>query len=77
MDSPTKAKMHSAIDLAQLDGATPVVFIAFDKDGDSSDTSFFYGDQGQLTRLLYHALGQVAFAPKSLPASPDIDVTRN
>jgi hypothetical protein len=78
MENPTKAKMHSAIDKAKLDGKTPVVFIAFDEEGKSSDTSFFYGDQGQLVPLIYDVLGKVLFSPpQPMEMPPQIDLTRN
>lgn len=78
MQNPTKSAMHSAIDRAKMDGKYPVVFIAFDENGESSDTSFFYGDQSQLVPLIYDVLGKVLFSPpQPQPVMPEIDVTRN
>jgi len=78
MEQPTKSKMHSAIDKAKMDGKYPVVFIAFDENGESNDTSFFYGDQSQLVPLIYDVLGKVLFAPpQPLNLPPEIDLTRN
>lgn len=74
---PDKAAMHSAIDRAKMDDKFPVIFIAFDENGQSADLSFFYGDRSQLIPVLYEALGTVMFQPQQPVIPPDLDVTRN
>lgn len=69
--------MHSAIDRAKMDDKFPVIFIAFDENGNSDGTSFFYGDRAQLIPVLYEALGTVMFQPQQPVIPSDLDVTRN
>jgi hypothetical protein len=74
MDNPTKAKVHSAIDRARP--GSPVIFIAFDEKGESTDTSFLYGEPDELRRLLYYALGQALFAAHPpVQAQPQSQIT--